>query len=107
MIVDRVNFSIEKGDPRRFRTDTDAWRTFCPSCGTSLTYEADHRADQVDLTTGGLDHPEAFPPTEDTWTEERISWVALVERAQDLSESTTAAVNDPFQGCDCPNVPTP
>jgi len=79
VIVDRKNFTIEKGEPRRFRTDTGAWRTFCPNCGTSLSYESDGRAAQVDLTTGSLDHPEVFPPKSDTWTEERIDWVAMVE----------------------------
>ena len=79
VIVDRKNYVIEKGEPKRYRTDTGAWRSFCPTCGTSLTYESDQRASQVDLTAGSLDHPEAFPPESDTWAEERIDWVALVE----------------------------
>jgi hypothetical protein len=80
VIVDRKKYAIDKGNPARFRTDTGAWRTFCPNCGTSLTYEADHRADQVDITTGSLDHPESFAPTDDTWKEERVPWVALVDK---------------------------
>lgn len=32
------DFEFEKGTPRRYRTDTGAWRTFCDLCGTSLTY---------------------------------------------------------------------
>jgi hypothetical protein len=82
VIVERANYVIEKGEPKRYRTDTGAWRTFCATCGSSLTYEGDHRADQVDITTGSLDHPEFFPPTEDTWTEERIPWVALIEKPE-------------------------
>jgi hypothetical protein len=35
--VKRSNFEFEKGHPKRYRTDTGAYRTFCEFCGTSLT----------------------------------------------------------------------
>ena len=70
----------EKGSPQRYRTDTGAWRTFCPVCGTSLTYEHDKRPGEIDLITGSLDEPERFAPTEDAFPEERLSWVPLVPK---------------------------
>lgn len=76
--VSRSAFAWEKGTPRRFRTDTGAWRTFCDRCGTSLTYERDTRPDEIDLTTGSLDHPQDFPPTKDFFTDERLPWVGLI-----------------------------
>lgn len=72
-----TTFEFEQGSPRRYRTDTEAWRTFCADCGTSLTYEADARSDAVDITTGSLDHPEDFPPTKDVFPEEKLPWVEL------------------------------
>ena len=45
-------FAFEKGEPTRYRTDTGASRTFCDSCGTSLTYENDERPNEIDITTG-------------------------------------------------------
>ena len=30
-------FAWDAGEPKRYRTDTGAYRTFCDSCGTSLT----------------------------------------------------------------------
>lgn len=71
-------FAYETGTPKRYRTDTAAWRTFCDVCGTSLTYERDTRPDEIDITTGSLDHPEQFPPTKDFFPEERIPWVQLL-----------------------------
>ena len=68
------DFTFEKGEPARFRTETDAWRTFCPRCGTSLTYEADDRPDDIDVTTGSLDQPENFAPTRAVFAEERLPW---------------------------------
>ena len=69
-----AGLSFVKGTPARFRTQTSAWRTFCATCGTSLTYENDGRPDEVDVTTGSLDHPEDFPPDKSVFEEERLSW---------------------------------
>jgi hypothetical protein len=79
IIVPRAAFTFEKGNPARYRTETRAWRTFCSICGTSLTYESDTRRDEVDITTGSLDHPEKFPPNRDVYPEEKLAWVNLVE----------------------------
>jgi hypothetical protein len=72
-------FEFERGDPKRYRTDTGAWRTFCENCGTSLTYERDTRPEEIDITTGSLDYPEDFAPARDFYAEERLPWVCLVE----------------------------
>src|SRR6266850_2126967 len=53
--VQLSDFAFEKGTPKRYRTDTAAWRTFCENCGTSLTYECDTRPGEIDITTGSLD----------------------------------------------------
>ena len=73
-------FSWTKGSPTRYQTDTEAWRTFCPECGTSLTYESATRRDQIDILTASLDHPEDYPPNSDAWEEERLDWVPLVKK---------------------------
>jgi hypothetical protein len=78
IIVKRSPFQFVKGTPRRYQTETGAWRTFCDRCGTSLTYETDKRPDEIDITTGSLDHPEDFPPTKDVYPEERLPWVDLI-----------------------------
>ena len=76
--VKRSDFAFEKGEPKRYRTETNAWRTFCGSCGSSLTYEDDERPEEIDITTGTLDHPQQFPPNKDVFAEEKLSWVGLV-----------------------------
>jgi hypothetical protein len=47
-----------------------------------LTYERDTRPDEIDITTGSLDHPEDFPPSKDVYADEKLSWVPLVRRAK-------------------------
>jgi hypothetical protein len=80
--VKSSEFEFEKGTPKRYRTDTSAWRTFCDNCGTSLTYERDNRPGEIDITTGSLDHPEDYPPNKDVFSEERLSWVPLIGEAE-------------------------
>ena len=76
--VNKTDFQFEKGEPKRYKTDTGAFRTFCSACGTSLTYEIDDRPDDIDITTGSLDHPQEFAPTKDVFADEKLSWVPLV-----------------------------
>lgn len=76
--VKTPGFKFTAGNPKRYRTDTGAYRTFCVDCGTSLTYENDSRPGELDITTGSLDDPERFPPTKDVFADEKLSWVDLV-----------------------------
>lgn len=78
--VQKDSFNFVKGRPKRYRTPTKAWRTFCPACGTSLTYESSKRTQDIDITTGSLDLPEKFPPQHDFFTDEKLPWVRRVRR---------------------------
>ncbi|MFQ6607408.1 MAG: GFA family protein [Fidelibacterota bacterium] len=78
ILLKKKFFSWEKGNPVRYQTETKAWRTFCPDCGSSLTYESPTRSDNIDVTTGSLDHPDDFPPTMDAYKKYRIPWVSLI-----------------------------
>jgi hypothetical protein len=50
-------------------------RRFCPKCGTHITFVADDRTGEVDVTTGSLDNPDAFPPEKDEGLRSKIAWV--------------------------------
>lgn len=78
----KESFSWEKGDPTRYQTDTEAWCTFCQDCGSSLTYESPTKPDDLDVTTGSLNHPEDFPPSEDAYLKYRIPWVSTVQQKE-------------------------
>ena len=54
-------FQFTQGEPTRFESSPGVTRTFCPQCGTSLTYHYKDRS-QVDLATATLDDRKAFPP---------------------------------------------
>jgi len=66
---------IEQGVPVAYRSSPTVERTFCGSCGTSLTYRRDDRPDSIDIHTATLDAPDAFPPEREIWLEEKIAWM--------------------------------
>ncbi|MDB5488145.1 MAG: glutathione-dependent formaldehyde-activating [Reyranella sp.] len=68
-------FRIVAGEPRRFRSSDRATRTFCPSCGTPLTFQSESYPEEIDVTTCSLDDPEQVPPESHTWRASGLSWV--------------------------------
>jgi hypothetical protein len=67
---------ITSGAVAEFESTPGVTRGFCARCGTSLTYARANRPGLFDVTTASLDDPEAFAPTKEIWTEERLTWVA-------------------------------
>jgi hypothetical protein len=65
------------GQPARFRSSAHAERSFCPRCGTPLTFQSRHFPDEIDVTTCSLDDPESVPPQDHTRTSAQLSWVKL------------------------------
>jgi hypothetical protein len=47
-------------------------------CLFSPPQDNDKMPDEIDITTGSLDHPDDFPPTKDVYPEERLPWVDLI-----------------------------
>jgi hypothetical protein len=72
----RADFAFTSGDPR-----TIEWagrsRSFCPECGTPLTFQTVPGAEEVAVTVASLDLPGSVIPTDHTWTQDRLPWIRL------------------------------
>lgn len=75
VVVLRTGLVFERGAPAVYRSSPDVERTFCGTCGTSLTYRRDGLK-SIDVQTATLDDPDAFPPTREIWLEHQIAWMA-------------------------------
>jgi hypothetical protein len=73
--VEADGFAWERGTPAAFHSTPPVTRTFCATCGTSLTYAETARPHQIDVTTATLDDPEAFPPTYHAWLHDGPRWL--------------------------------
>jgi hypothetical protein len=73
----RSNFKFTKGKPLEI-----AWcgriRSFCATCGSALTFTSRRDADEVDVN-----------PTDDIWTEDRISWIKLADNLPQYARGRT------------------
>jgi hypothetical protein len=67
-------FEVTKGNPVAYRSSAKAFRHFCGSCGTPLTWREADNPRFVDISIASLDNPEAIPPTMHVWTDSRIAW---------------------------------
>jgi len=77
--VRRDEYRVTSGTPARYASSPGVIRTFCPRCGTSLTFESAAHAEEIDITTASLDDPEAVPPRDHTRTETQLSWMAVTD----------------------------
>lgn len=73
----RASFVFTSGQPGEYPSSRHVVRTFCRSCGTTLTYAHAHFADEIDVATCSLDRTEEFPPADHTWVSERMPWLNL------------------------------
>jgi hypothetical protein len=76
-VVPRASLRWRDAAPSRLRSSEDAIRTFCPSCGTPLTFESTVNPDEIDVTTCSLDEPEKAPPQDHVFVRSRLSWIRL------------------------------
>ncbi len=65
------------GVPRRFASSARAMRSFCPDCGTPLTFQHADCPAEIDITTCSLDDPGLVPPRDHVRTTGRLSWVHM------------------------------
>jgi hypothetical protein len=83
-------FQLLRGNPSEFHSSQPVRRTFCPGCGTPLTYEISDSVGFVDITTCSLDNPELFPPTHHSWLGHNLSWVRFGDGLPTFQESRHA-----------------
>jgi len=73
--VDQVTFSgIAMKD---VRPSDFATRSFCPECGSPMTFRFDGKPEFVAITVGTLDQPEHAPAIRHNFASEKIPWVNL------------------------------
>lgn len=70
----KPNFRLTAGAPKAYASSAGVWRSFCPSCGSPIAYEAERLPDEIHLFHGTLEEPDRFVPTAHVHTEEQVSW---------------------------------
>ncbi|WP_116091533.1 GFA family protein [Sphingomonas crusticola] len=85
------DFALLQGEVREYSSSPGIFWGSCATCGSLVTYRRDSRPGHRDVTTATLDDPEAFPPTVEIWTGERIGWEML---NPDLPHKLRSSLNE-------------
>ena len=67
------------GEPQRFKSSEHATRSFCPDCGTTLTYQSTRTPGDLDVSTCSLDEPDQAAPRDHTFVRSKLSWVTIAD----------------------------
>ena len=82
VVVPREAFRYTSGEARQLASSARGSREFCPRCGTPLTFVTEERPEKIDITTGSLDDPHAFPPRVAVQEDAKLSWLSATEPSQ-------------------------
>lgn len=77
--VARAQFRYTLGQPAVFHSSSGVRREFCGLCGSQLTFADARTPQELDVTTASLDDPEAIPPQDHTFAENRLHWLHLAD----------------------------
>jgi hypothetical protein len=72
-------FTWTRGKPGTFASSPRGERSFCPTCGTSLTFVDPTDPGRIDVTLATLDDPAVFPPRRHMWTMSRLPWHEIAD----------------------------
>ena len=92
--VPRSEFRLIQGMPAQFRSSPKGMRSFCPRCGTQLTFEHDDASNEIDVTTCSLDAPDQLPPKDHTRTSSKLAWVKLADGLPQYHEARSNGSRD-------------
>ena len=84
--VNRPEFRILAGEPRQFGSTEQATRSFCPRCGTQLTFEHRDFPNEIDVTACSLDDPASLLPKMHIHASSRLPWIKLADRLPEYPE---------------------
>jgi len=73
------SFRVVEGEPKHFKSSEHATRSFCPDCGTTLTYQSTRTSGDLDVTTCSLDEPDKAAPKDHTFARSKLSWVTIAD----------------------------
>jgi hypothetical protein len=92
-------FRLTRGVLKSFSKTKGVTRTFCPECGTSVSYFDEGLREELYLTIGFLDNPERFLPRAHAYWRTRLPWVDFgddLPRVEGYSRRRDPALGDPI-----------
>jgi hypothetical protein len=84
--VIRDTFRFTKGTPQAYVSSPGVRRSFCPSCGSPIAYEADRIPNEIHLYHGTLTDPDTTRPTAHVHVAEQLAWFEVLDELPRYAE---------------------
>ena len=80
-----------QGERQIYASSQHSKRSFCPTCGSQMSFESTRWPGEIHLYGVSLDTPEAYIPQLHCYTDEALSWLHMTD---DLPRFRQSADND-------------
>ncbi len=77
--AERFRITAGQEDLVRYRTDTEATRSFCGSCGSTLLYESPRWEDEVHAVVANLLESPEQPPSGHVYADRAPEWCPILD----------------------------
>jgi hypothetical protein len=82
----RDRFRITAGTPAENPSSAPVVRTFCPRCGSALTYTHAERPGEIDVTFSTIEDPKVLVPMCHVWVSNKRAWAPIGDDLPRFSE---------------------
>ncbi len=72
-----AHFRFSQGNTATFRSSEHILRSFCATCGTTLTFQDNRYPDEIDIASATLDDPARMPPGDHTFVQYQLPWMRM------------------------------
>ncbi len=79
VVVPKKAFRYTQGEPKTLVSSSHGRREFCADCGTPMVFYTSQRPGDFDVTTGSLENPQDFIPTQAVHQESKLPWLHHTE----------------------------
>ncbi len=79
LVAPATAFRYTRGEPKVLHSSAKGTRYFCADCGTPLACDVHDRDNEIDVTTGSLDNPNAFAPALAVHEDTKLTWLGHTE----------------------------
>lgn len=76
---DQLTFESGEDALVRYTTATEAFRTFCRDCGTTMFYAGPRWAGEVHIARGCIDDDADLPVTAHAYVDHRAPWIEILD----------------------------
>ncbi|MBI4696067.1 MAG: GFA family protein [Gammaproteobacteria bacterium] len=72
------DFRVTRGELACYVSSPGVTRSFCGTCGTSISWVGSMQPGRIDVTIGSLDDPGQFPPTQAVYRRHKLPWASEI-----------------------------